>query len=153
MISKEFHSHLKSEDLNQLFSLWNAEYPQKACFTALDELKAYLDNLNRSRHQLLKDEQGALLAWFCLFERHQLPWFAMIVRRDQQGEGLGRQLLQGAQKTNSILNGWVVAHNRYQKRDGSPYRSPLPFYEKMGFRKTRQEHDSGNLSVVHIIWP
>jgi len=144
---------LKPHDLKSLFTLWNSEYPKEATFRKESDLVDYLNTLSLSKHQLLKDENGLLKAWFCTFQRIDLPWFAMIVSRDLQGKGWGRKFLEEAQKKHSILNGWAVDHNEYQKVDGSPYPSPLGFYSKLGFRKTKLKLGEGNLSVVHIVWP
>ncbi len=149
----EQHKELSPQDLEALFKLWNDEYPKEASFQNQSDLVDYLNTLSHPKHQLLKDDEGHLKAWFCTFQRIDLPWFAMIVSRDLQGQGWGRKLLEQAQKKHSILNGWAVDHHNYQKSDGSPYPSPLGFYNKLGFRKTKLKYGEGNLSVVHIVWP
>ena len=149
----EQYPKLNSQNLKQLFKLWNQEYPLEASFQQIEELEEYLAHLQSPVHYLFFSDTKELKAWFCVFERNGLPWFAMIVDRNKQGLGWGSEILKRAQEKYEILNGWAVDHNQYQKSDGSLYPSPLGFYEKLGFRKTKQRFDQGQLSVCHIIWP
>lgn len=144
---------LKPSELNELMALWNAEFPAQIAYSSVEELDTYLNGLDALKHYLLKNQAGEIKGWFWLFERDDLPWFAMILSRDIQGQGWGKKLIRWAQKESSFLNGWVVDHPNYHKADGSPYPSPLGFYTALGFRKGKDRLEVEQLSVAHISWP
>ena len=133
--------------------IWNSEYPRQIAYQNKSELESYLASLNQARHKLLLNTEGQLKAWFCVFQRDSLPWFAMLLDRDIQGMGLGRKLLQKAQFEEPLLNGWAVDHPHYLRADGSAYPSPIDFYQKLGFKKSGKRFDENGLSLAHILWP
>lgn len=146
-------TELQAADLQQLMHLWNAEFPVQISYSSPVELQAYLDGLEEVKHHLLMNEKGEIKGWFWLFERDNLPWFAMILSRDIQKQGWGKQLILWAQEECPFLNGWVVDHLDYRKADGSPYPSPLGFYTALGFRKSKDRLEVEKLSVARISWP
>ncbi len=146
-------SNFKPVQLENLRLLWNAEYPKQVSYGTTEELSEYLGKLSSLKHIILTDSKGAYKGWLFLFERNDLPWFAMILSRDIQGLGWGRKMLEMAQQESEMLNGWVVDHDRYLRSDGTAYPSPSAFYKKLGFRIGRQRFETENLSLAHIIWP
>ena len=144
---------LQDSHTRDLMRIWNSEYPRQIAYSTLSEVREYLDNLREPRHRILLDDKDQLKAWFCVFERDAMPWFAMILDRDLQGLGYGRKLLSEAQYEGSILNGWAVDHPHYQRADGSAYPSPIGFYLKLGFKLTGKRFDENGLSLAHILWP
>lgn len=144
---------LQEAHIRDLMQIWNSEYPRQISYASLTELQDYLATLKDSRHRLLLDDNDRLKAWFCVFERDALPWFAMILDRDLQGLGYGRKLLSKAQFEETILNGWAVDHPHYHRADGSAYPSPIGFYLKLGFKLTGKRFDENGLSLAHILWP
>ncbi|QNR24579.1 GNAT family N-acetyltransferase [Croceimicrobium hydrocarbonivorans] len=144
---------LQEAHIGDLMQIWNSEYPRQIAYSSLSEIQEYLNKLKEPRHQILVDKENRLKAWFCVFERDALPWFAMILDRDLQGLGYGRKLLSEAQFEESILNGWAVDHPHYQRADGSTYPSPIGFYLKLGFKLTGKRFDENGLSLAHILWP
>jgi len=146
-------SVLGSTELQALLQLWNAEYPRDIAMASENDLADYLSEFQKPRHHLYYHENGELMAWYCLFEREQIPWFVIIISRKAQGSGLGSSILRKAQMEESLLNGWAVEDSRYRRADGSIYPSPLPFYIKNGFRLTGKKPAESNLNIVHILWP
>ncbi|MCL6265746.1 GNAT family N-acetyltransferase [Flagellimonas sp. 2012CJ39-3] len=101
----------------------------------------------------MKDASEKIQAWYFDFTRENEKWFAIILSSKVQGKGLGTKILNMAKQKESILNGWVIDHNKDHKRNGQPYKSPLGFYLKHGFKKipeTRLELD--HISAVKIKW-
>jgi GNAT superfamily N-acetyltransferase len=136
-----------------IFRLWNNEYPAQLAHAHMDELDKYLDKLGDQRHYFAFDRDNNILGWAFTFERENQKWFAIIVDRTTQGKGAGSLLLQKLMETATTLNGWVTDHYSYTRTDGSPYPSPLGFYEKYGFtvcNDTRLETEK--LSAVKIAW-
>lgn len=144
---------LNPEQMQSVLRLWNASYPEKLAHPSVSSLERYFSGLSRQTHVLLTDEQQQVAGWCCSFERDNGRWFAIIVCPEAQGKGYGTLLLHTLKKKEKQLAGWVIDHHRALKRDGSTYRSPLPFYLAKGFRTeegTRLETDS--ISAVKIKW-
>ncbi|MFY0674111.1 MAG: GNAT family N-acetyltransferase [Bacteroidia bacterium] len=143
---------LSSSQEQQIFSLWNAEYPASICHSNINNLRHYLSKLENPKHLFIFDNE-AVVAWYCDFDRNQERNFAMIVSRQAQGRGIGTQLLDEAKANNNMLCGWVVKGNGYQKLDGSNYDSPLAFYQKNGFEILHDQiWETDVLKTVKIRW-
>jgi GNAT superfamily N-acetyltransferase len=119
---------------NEIFLLWNNEYPKNLVFKNPSEFDNYLNNLTNQNHKLLINKKQKVVGWYFDFERENKKWFAMILDASIQKKGFGTILLNEAKKTNTHLNGWVIDHNKYLKQDGNHYKSPLQFYIKNGFK-------------------
>ncbi|PHN07648.1 GNAT family N-acetyltransferase [Flavilitoribacter nigricans] len=144
---------LQPEQKADILQLWNAEYPVQLAYSGQQELENYLQKLADLHHFLLVDEEERVRGWLATFERDQDRWFVMIVGYQHQGKGFGTQLLQQAKEREDVLNGWVTDHERDVKKDGTPYPSPILFYQKNGFTvlpHIRLENEK--LSTVKICW-
>ncbi|MGC4059132.1 MAG: hypothetical protein QM743_13600 [Chitinophagaceae bacterium] len=152
-ILSEHRTELSVRERDQLFLLWNREYPLSLRYEDTAALDCYLAQLSNVRHYLLLSEQGQLQAWAAVFDRNQERWFAIIVDRAQQGRGTGRALLQQLQRDEPVLNGWVSDREGEYKADGSLYRIPLPFYLRSGFTIVPGERlELPQLSALKIRW-
>jgi GNAT superfamily N-acetyltransferase len=133
--------------------LWNQEYPEQLHYHSLTGFDNYLDKLPDQRHFLLMTDDDQIKGWAVTFVREAEKWFAVIVEAALHGQGAGTLLLNHLKSVEDALNGWVVDHNSYCKKDGTPYLSPLRFYEKNGFTvdpDSRLEPET--LSAVKINW-
>lgn len=137
----------------QIFNIWNSEYPTGISYSNLSEFDNYLDGLADKVHVLMLDDDHRVVGWLTHFNRADERWFAMILDPSLQGKGYGSKLLSFAKNVNPKLSGWVVDHSDYTKADGSPYESPLSFYLKNGFELRKEDRlEIKNLSTVKIQW-
>jgi GNAT superfamily N-acetyltransferase len=144
---------LTAEQKEQLWQLWNTEYPAQLAHPDPAAFAAYLATLEATRHRLLLSQQGQLLGWGVTFRRQQALWFVLIVSTAMQGQGHGSRLLHALQTESPELNGWVVDETHYSKADGQPYASPLGFYRKNGFVVLPDVRlDTPILSAVQVQW-
>lgn len=141
---------LTDDDLNQVLELWNKSYPIGICYQDLDELKSFLAPLGQKRHYLIRNGRY-IKAWIVSFDRDRSRWFSIIIDEDFQSKGLGKTLLLHVQNSEPELNGWVVDHNNDLKKDGTPYKSPLRFYLKLGFNVDEsQRYEKPGISCVRV---
>lgn len=136
-----------------VLQLWNSEFPVAIRYDKLSDFQSYLQGLTNARHILLMDDQHTITAWLATFDRENERWFVMLIERGYQGKGFGSQLLDRAKADFKSLNGWAVDHDNEVREDGSTYPSPLPFYEKHGFKihsDHRLQHEP--ISAVHIYY-
>lgn len=146
-------TQLTPVQIRQVHQLWNEEYPSTIIHNEEGGLLDYLDGLTEPRHVLLLDLDESVCAWWLDFIRDEDRWFAMIVTRNQQGKGYGRQLLDRAKEKHSVLNGWTVQTGQYQRKDGSPYVSPIVFYKKNDFQILESvQMKTPVLETVKIRW-
>lgn len=146
-------THLTTDQKAAIFRLWNNEYPEQIGYSDMAGLGRYLANLTDQAHYLYIDEHSTITGWAFSFEREQERWFAIIVDSTQQRKGVGGAMLARLKEAAPSLNGWVVDHERYVRKNGERYASPLGFYTKHGFEvcaDTRLEIDV--LSAVKIRW-
>ena len=144
---------INEQEKQQVFELWNNEYPEKLAYNNLLEFDNYLKNLSYLNHYLLLSDENLINGWALTFERESQKWFAIIVSEKFKGKGFGKKLLTKLKESENILNGWVIDHNNDKKKDGQAYISPLKFYEKCGFeiqKESRLELDI--ISAVKIKW-
>lgn len=118
----------------QIIDLWNDSYPVSIRHNGVESFDNYLAKLTDQNHILLLDKKDTVKAWFFDFIRENERWFAMIVSPELQGKGIGSRLLCLGKAFNKGLNGWTVYDTKYEKADGRPYRSPVDFYIKNGFK-------------------
>lgn len=146
-------SQLSESQLQQLFDLWNQEYPSQLAMPSLGDLQIHFLMLDAVEHVLLTGPDQQLKGWASTFDREGERWFAMIVDQTFHRQGHGRQLLSKLKAKTTVLNGWVIDHDRYVRKDGLPYPSPLGFYLKNGFNilpECRLELDI--ISAAKIRW-
>jgi GNAT superfamily N-acetyltransferase len=135
-----------------VLDLWNYEYPETLIHGSLESLDLYLASIEHATHYFIEIEEK-VIGWFTVFERDKELWFAMIMARSKQNQGIGSKCLDFLKSKFTVLNGWVVANNNYKRQDGTVYPSPVSFYLKYGF----QIHDgemlqTDQLSAVKITW-
>jgi len=145
-------STLTSSQKEEILYLWNQEYPEQICYPGIAELESYLVRLLEQSHILMVDNQK-IKGWYLDFNRDNEKWFAIIMDSTYQGKGLGTKMLNLAKEKEIELNGWVIDHDRYKKRNGETYASPLPFYLKNGFKVLREVRlELEQISAVKIQW-
>ena len=99
------------------------------------------------------DENQKIKGWYFDFYRDDEKWFALILNSKCQRKGWGRKILNLAKEKETELNAWVIDHNKYKKRNGELYKSPLNFYVKNGFEimlETRLQNEK--IAAVKIKW-
>ena len=137
----------------EVMALWNKEYPVQLKFAQAGAFDAYLQGIGRTKHVMNFSKDNRLLGWAFLFERDSETWFAIIVDQTVQKQGLGTQLLNALKAKATLLNGWVIDHEKYVKDDGTGYLSPMPFYLKRGFHVLNAHRlETEKLSAVKISW-
>ncbi len=146
-------NELNEQVKQQVFDLWNNEYPEKLSYNSLGEFDNYFQNLTKLNHFLLTIDTDLILGWALTFERDNEKWFAIILPEKIKGKGFGRKMLNELKKEEQILNGWVIDHNNDKKKNGLTYVSPLKFYEKCGFDiQTDNRLELDKISAVKIKW-
>jgi hypothetical protein len=148
LITKE----LNNEQLKQIMTLWNKEYPEQLAYQELSEFRSYLNGLVNATHYLMTEDHGLIKAWAFTFTREAERWFAILLDSSIQYQGYGTSLINTLKTTEQILCGWVTDHNRYLKKDQTKYRSPIDFYLKNDFTICDQRLETDNLSAVKIQW-
>lgn len=146
-------TQLNETQKEQIFDLWNTEYPEKLVYHSMADFESYLSRLTEQNHYILLDTNDKIKGWAITFIRENEKWFAIIISGKLHGKGIGTEMLNELKKKESILNGWVIDHNSDKKHNGDRYRSPLEFYIKNGFKvihETRLELEV--MSAVKIKW-
>lgn len=138
---------------SQIFELWNKEYPSNLKFTNIKELEDYLDKLENQNHILLLDESDKIKGWYFDFIREGQRWFATILDSEFQGKSYGTQFLELAKQERLELNGWVIKSDKYKKTNDQPYKSPIEFYIKNGFKVFEDiQLNTDKISALKIAW-
>ena len=151
-------NYLKVTQLNHLqkqaiMQVWNEVYPAQLAHNDVTSFEKYLTPLKNACHVLVLDNDHHLVGWLVIFDRHDDRWFAMLMADRVKGQGIGSELLCQAKSLNNVLNGWVVEHNDYKRKDGAPYLSPLGFYEKNGFEVLQESRLKDQmLAVIQVRW-
>lgn len=146
-------SELNKQAKQQVFELWNNEYPINLSYKNLTEFDNYLQNLTKLKHFLLTIDTDLILGWALTFDRDSEKWFAIILSEKIKGKGYGRKMVDELKQVEPILNGWVIDHNNDKKINGLTYVSPLKFYEKCGFEiQTDNRLELDKISAVKIKW-
>ena len=149
----EKHRQLKREQKQQLFGLWNSEFPLSLLHRQPDDFENYLFKLINPKHYLISLSDKTIVAWAYSFERYRETWFGLLVHPLYQRKGHGSRLLDILKQENPELNGWVIDHRADVKLSGESYLSPVDFYLKNEFRSIpdfRLELDL--LSAVKMNW-
>ncbi len=127
-------SKLDNSRKSEIFRLWNTEYPKNLSYQSVSEFDAYIESLGGVQHFLLIDESDKIIGWAISFTRENGVWFALIIASAAQGNGYGELMLNTLKDNYPSLNGWVIDHSNYMRSDDTPYKSPLGFYLKNGFK-------------------
>lgn len=137
----------------RVVEMWNNEYPASIAYRDVSGFDEYLNNFRTKRHFTAIDENGEIVGWALIFDRDDALWFAIIVDGKAQGKGLGVKLIKTLQHAENHFFGWVIDNDESIKLNGKPYRSPLGFYRKLGFKVHENEKlVKGGISGVKIEW-
>ena len=142
---------LAKVEKEQIRSIWNNEYPISISHSTLESFENYLSSLENPTH-FLTIENEVIVAWGVTFDRENERWFALIIDRNLQGKGLGKDLIHQMKLKENSLNGWVVIENDSPRLDGTPYPLPLNFYLKNGFQKTEHIFETEIFTTQKITW-
>jgi GNAT superfamily N-acetyltransferase len=139
--------YLTDDQLEEINLLWNEEYP----VNLKDRFRFLLKDVENYNHYLIENDEKTILAWAVDFEKDNETRFSIIVRKDQQGKGLGKSLLERLKRDLGEFYGWVIDHNNDKKESGMNYQSPLAFYVKQGFEILKNSRiDNEILKAVKI---
>ncbi len=151
IITKAIAETLQAEQQKIIYQLWNAAYPAGLAFDHQQQFENYLKGLKNAQHYFIQLENAN--AWAMVFERDGERWFALIVDPKVHAKGIGKLLLDFLKSEHPVLNGWVIDHHLYQRKDGQMYRSPLEFYVKNAFEiKKDTRLELPHLSAVKVQW-
>ena len=141
---------LKSK--KEIIELWNEEYPIQLNYKKIEDFEIYLENLNNCIHYLIQDSNNTIKGWAFKFERDNKKWFAVIIAKEFQGIGIGKNLLEKIKTNETELLGWVINHSNDDKKNGEKYISPINFYKKCDFTITTERLQSNLISAIKIKW-
>ncbi len=119
---------LTEYQFHQINEMWNEEFP----INLKDRFDLLLEDVENYNHYIIS-ENDQILAWAADFETENEVRFSIIVRKENQGKGLGKLLIDRLKRDLGEFCGWVIDHNDYLKQNGETYQSPLSFYKKHGF--------------------
>ena len=134
----------------QVLRIWNEAYPTEFGFDDLKEFTRYLKCHNSPWH-ILAFCGGEVIGWASAFNREGKRWFVVIVDQKYRKQGVGSAMLQALHGKGGPLHGWVIYEEHHLKDDGSPYHSPLPFYQHIGFEVTSETTDLGGFMARRVI--
>ncbi len=138
---------ITTDQFNQINNLWNQEYPKNLN----NRFGKLLDGINTYEHHLSVNDTNEIIAWAVVFLRDEEFWFSILVHSKHQGKGYGKMLINSLKQKHNKLNGWVIDHNNDLKVNGDPYRSPMQFYLKNGFKVIPEERiEADIISAVKI---
>lgn len=144
---------LNDTQKEQIFELWNNEYPEKLTYNSIAYFENYLNKLTEQNHYLLLDKNDEINGWATTFTRESEKWFAIIISEKLHGKGIGTKILNELKNNENTLNGWAIDHNSDKKTNGNIYQSPLEFYIKNGFKVLRETRlELKIMSAVKIKW-
>ncbi len=144
---------LNSSQQKELFKCWNDVYPVNLKFDDLVKMKSYFDGLQQLQFFLLVDGSIPATAFSFRFIRDDELWLAMLMPPSMQGKGYGSILLEELTERVDTISAWVIDHDLDVKADGTPYRSPLPFYLKNGFQILKDVRlEIETISAAKLVW-
>ena len=146
IVKTQILNHAQFEQINRL---WDEEYPR----TLKGRFKNLLDGVEYFNHYLIESDDKVILAWAVEFKKDSEIRFSIIVDNRSQGKGFGKQLVEKLKENLDDFHGWVIDHDTALKENGDLYRSPLSFYQKLGFQiLSDQRIDNETLKAVKIRW-
>lgn len=141
--------NLSPTQLEQIDELWNLNYP----LNLKDRFRLLLVETTHQNHYILFNSNNRMLGWAMDFERDDEIWFSILVDNVGKGKGFGRRLMEAMMERNSRLNGWVIDHENEVLHDGSPYKSPIMFYQRLGFTTHADVRiETPIISAVKVSW-
>ncbi|MCH4824394.1 GNAT family N-acetyltransferase [Gramella lutea] len=144
---------LSLEQKKEILDLWNNEYPLNLNYQDISQLEDYLEKLKDQHHLLLLDENDKIKGWYSDFIREGERWFLAILDHKFQGRKFGRKMLEMAMESNCVLNGWIIPNDDYLKSNGEFYKSPIGFYQKIGFQILENiKLETEKIRAVKIQW-
>lgn len=144
-------SELNKEQKSQILKIWNREYPEFLVHSSDRDFDSYLEKLENARHFIAKS-QNEIIGWISIFDRDGEKWFVTLVSSHMQNRGVGAYLIKNIKNSSEVLNGWVIECDSHRKANGERYKSPLIFYEKNGFKKTKDRFSNNDFEAVKIQW-
>jgi len=130
----------------QVNKLWNEEYP----INLQNRFELLLIDAQNYNHYII-EENNQILAWAVAFEKDDETRFSIIVNKEFQGKGLGSLLIERLKIDLGEFYGWVIDHDNDKKANGDFYRSPLSYYQNMGFEVIEDQRiDNDILKAVKI---
>ena len=148
----EIKKKLSRKELKDIFIMWEDEYPIPIIHTDEIRFQNHLNTYKNPSHFIIRDSrQEDIAGWLMVFDRESKTNFVMIVRSSYQHRGIGTVLLNAAKKKYAQLYGWVIDHNKFKKKNGNSYLSPLMFYKKNSFCINKDERIE-EISAVMIVW-
>jgi len=147
-------SKIQSNYIEQYIELNSSEYPKFTREIKYGSFKNFLSK-NENLKVIIATSEDKLIGWLMISfaERQGLYHFNMLVHRDFQRKGIGSKLLLNAKQHYNELYGVVVPVNRYKRRDGTQYHSPLEFYKQNGFTLTGKKFvEYRDVTMLEIKW-
>lgn len=145
----EIKSRLSIEESVQVHRLWNNNYPVQLT----DRFPLLLQETSRHQHYLVKNPDNTIAGWAVDFSSAGETRFSLIVDKAHQHQGIGLTLLHQLKTCQPQFSGWVIDHANDVLADGSPYISPLAFYQRYGLQVwPNQRLDTPMISAVKVSW-
>jgi GNAT superfamily N-acetyltransferase len=131
----------------QINALWDEEYPT----TLVGRFPILFDNALLFKHFIILNEEENIMAWAVYFQKDEEIRFSILVDRNHQGKGLGKQLIDAIKSELPEFSGWVIDKPHFMRKDGTAYPSPLSFYLKLGFEiLPDQRIDNDMINAVKV---
>ena len=135
----------------QALLIWNAVYPIAFNYTET-AFDAYLNSISPIDHYVIEINQK-LAGWCFVFNRNEKRWFGIIVDSTHHGLRLGKKLITTIQSHEKELYGWVITDQNLPRPNGFTYPSPMPFYQKLGFKQIPEITDTfKGVNTIQIVW-
>ncbi|MCE7735344.1 MAG: GNAT family N-acetyltransferase [Candidatus Heimdallarchaeota archaeon] len=145
---------IQSNYIEQYIDINLSENPKFTREIQFPKFKNFLKQ-EREIKVILATSGDKLLGWLMVSfaENRGLYHFNMVVHREFQRVGIGKQLLIKAKENFDELYGVVVPVNRYKRRDGTQYKTPIEFYKQNGFSLTGKKFvEYRDVQLVEIKW-
>lgn len=91
-------TQLNETQKEQIFDLWNTEYPEKLVYHSMADFENYLNKLIDQNHYVLSDTNDEIQGWAITFIRENEKWFAIIISEKLHGKGIGTEMLNELKK-------------------------------------------------------
>lgn len=147
---------IKTNELNKIqkagiLKIWNDEYPDFLVYKDVSEFEDYLNKLDNSEHHIIVIN-GEIVGWVVKFDRKGQKWFVIMVNSIEHTKGIGTKLINLLKENSTELNGWVIDKDTYNKANGERYKSPIRFYEKVGFEITAENFENEKFTAIRVKW-
>lgn len=143
--------NLTKNDFGSIYRIWNSVYPSQVAFSTEIEFEEYLNKAGEPIHYCAL-RKNLLVGWLMTFDRGNERWFTLLICKNSQNLGIGKELLKKIKEDEIEINGWILEDEHYQTRSGEYYRPPQEFYLKNGFQVTRDSRESRGIKLTRIHW-